>query len=46
MPEFRVDRIGSFSVTIRWVGMSQFGAEFDEPISEEELALFVPKLTR
>ncbi len=37
----QVRKIGSFTVTIRWVGMNEFGAEFSEPISEEELALFV-----
>ena len=42
----QVDRIGSFSVTIRWVGMSEFGAEFDEPISEAVLQRFVPKLAK
>ena len=42
----QVDRIGSFSIVIRWVGMNEFGAEFEDPISEAELAQFVPKLVK
>ena len=35
------DQIGSMAVVVRWVGMNDFGAEFSEPISDEQVRKFV-----
>ena len=34
-------QIGSMAVAVRWVGMNDFGAEFSEPISDEQVEKFV-----
>ena len=37
--------IGSMTVAVRWVGMNDFGAEFSEPISDEQVEKFVKDRT-
>lgn len=34
-------QIGSMAVVVRWVGMNDFGAEFSDAISDEQVRKFV-----